>query len=66
MKNRVIIPNDTKLFSQADCEQKVKFYLSSDSSSKKIYDVIKSESNPKFEFIDLSKPYNEYFGVLDL
>ncbi len=33
IKNRTIIPNDTKLFAQADCEKSVDFYLSSDTES---------------------------------
>ncbi len=62
--NRNIIPNDTKLFAQADCEKSVEFYISADSESKKIYDIIKQEISPKFQFIDLSIPYNETFGLL--
>jgi hypothetical protein len=30
LKERKIIPNDTKLFAQADCEKAVEFYLSSE------------------------------------
>jgi|GEM_PF-2513031 len=33
----MIIPNDTKLFSQADVEPNIKYYLSSDTESYKIY-----------------------------
>lgn len=66
LKERNIIPNDTKLFAQADCEKAVEFYLSSDTESFKIYNLLKLESAPKFEFIDLSTPFNETFGILDL
>lgn len=66
LKERNIIPNDTKLFAQADCEKLVEFYLSSDSESLKIYKLLKQETNPKFQFIDLNTPYNETFGILDL
>jgi len=48
IKNRNIIPNDTKLFAQADCEKAVEFYLSSDRESQKIYNIIKKEIAPKF------------------
>lgn len=65
LKERNIIPNDTKLFAQADCEKAVEFYLSSDTESFKIYNLLKLESAPKFEFIDLSTPFNETFGILD-
>lgn len=63
---RNIIPNDTKLFSQADCEKSVEFYLSSDTESLKIYNLLKAETKPKFIFIDLNVPYSETFVVLDL
>lgn len=66
LKERNIIPNDTKLFAQADCEKAVEFYLSSDIESQKIYNLLKKETAPKFQFIDLNTPYNETFGLLDL
>src|SRR5690606_27881754 len=62
LKERNIIPNDTKLFAQADCEKPVRFYLSSDTESQKIYSLL----NTNFQFIDINTPYNEYFGLLDL
>lgn len=65
LNERNIIPNDTKLFAQADCEKSVEFYLSSDTESLKIYNLLKEHKSPKFQFIDLNTPYNETFGVLD-
>ena len=66
LNERNIIPNDSKLFAQADCERSIEFYLSSDTESLKIYNLLKQETNPKFQFIDLNTPYNETFGILDL
>ena len=66
LKERNIIPNDTKLFAQADTEKTVEFYISSDTESLKIYNLLKQHSNPRFQFIDLNNPYNQTFGVLDL
>lgn len=66
LKERNIIPNDTKLFAQADCEKTIEFYLSSDTESYKIFNLLKQETAPKFQFIDLNTPYNETFGLLDL
>lgn len=67
LKERNIIPNDSKLFSQADVEQNIIYYLSSDAESIKIYNLLKEEkSQLQFKFIDLSIPPNEYFGYLDL
>ncbi len=65
LNERNIIPNDTKLFAQADSEKPVEFYLSSDTESLKIYNLLMQKTNPKFQFIDLNTPYNETFGILD-
>jgi hypothetical protein len=56
LNERNIIPNDTKLFAQADCEKLVEFYISSDTESLKIYNLLKQKTNPKFQFIDLNIP----------
>ncbi len=65
LNERNIIPNDTKLFAQADCEKSVEFYLSSDSESLKIYNLLKQETNPKFQFLDLHMSHSQAFGLLD-
>ncbi|WP_229216671.1 PIN domain-containing protein [Dyadobacter sp. 3J3] len=66
LKQRKIIPNDTKLFAQADIEKSVLYYLSSDTESSKIFNLLRNESDPKFQFINLSTPYDLQFGILDL
>lgn len=66
LKERNIIPNDTKLFAQAHCEKAIEFYLSSDTESFKIYTLLRQETSLKFQFIDLNTPHNETFRVLDL
>lgn len=65
LQERNIIPNDTKLFAQADCEKHVEFYLSSDTESFKIYKLLKQETLPKFQFLDLSISHTQSFGLLD-
>ncbi|MFC0345113.1 hypothetical protein [Epilithonimonas hispanica] len=67
LNERNIIPNDSKLFSQADIEQSIVYYLSSDTKSIKIYNLLKDENQSlHFNFIDLNIPPNEFFGYLDL
>lgn len=66
VNERKIIPNDTKLFGQADSEKSVEFYLSSDTESKKIYNLLQKETTVKFQFIDLNTPWHETFGLLNL
>lgn len=67
LTNRTIIPNDTKLFAQADVETTVQYYVSSDTESQKVYGVLRTQNAaPKFEFLDLRVPPSETFGLLDL
>jgi hypothetical protein len=65
LKERNIIPNDTKLFAQADMEKSVEFYLSSDVESFKIYKLLKEHTTPKFQFLDLNTPHSQTFGIFD-
>lgn len=65
LTQRNIIPNDTKLFAQADTEALIEFYLSSDTESLKIYNLLQHQNKPKFQFIDLNIPFSQTFSVLD-
>lgn len=63
---RAVVPNDTKMFAQADVEPDINFYATADVECKKVYDMIKaSEGTLSFGFIDITIPYNEFFGILD-
>ncbi len=48
LNERNIIPNDTKLFAQADTEASIAYYLSSDTESLKIYNLLKEHTHPAF------------------
>lgn len=61
---RKLIPNDTKLFAQADVDNSVEFYLSSDTESLKVYELLKTKGNINFKFVDLHNNYLDYFGKL--
>lgn len=63
---RAIIPNDSKLFAQADLDQAITLFITSDSRSKSTFSALKKRIKPKFEIIDIERPYNEIFGILDL
>lgn len=66
VKERLLIPNDTKLFSQADSEEYIQYYLSSDLESLKIFNVLNSALKLNFKFIDLNIKHTMTFGLLDL
>ena len=61
---RILIQNDVKLLVHAECES-ADFYLTSDSRSKRMYDVLKEEGKLSFDFTDIHTPYSAKFGILD-
>jgi len=63
---RAVVPNDTKMFAQADVEQDINFYGTADVECKKVYDMIKSaEGKLSFDFIDITIPHYTFFGELN-
>lgn len=66
LTTRNIIPNDTKLFAQADIDKSVKYFMTSDQECKKIYKIVDAAFSSSFEIVDINMPYNERFGILDL
>lgn len=66
INSRNIIPNDTKLFAQADIDNSVSYYISSDAESFKVYNLLRQQTSIRFQFIDLKIPHSELFGLLDL
>lgn len=61
---RIFIPNDTKLFAQADIDDTVDAFVTSDERTKSIIDLLKISANARFYYIDLETPYNQMFGIL--
>ncbi len=66
LKPRTCIPNDAKLFAQADIDNSITYFLSSDSNAIKSINLLKNRTQIQFEFIDIHIPYNERFGIFDL
>jgi hypothetical protein len=66
LKPRAIIPNDSKLFAQADLDKSITHFVTSDVRSKSVLQVLKEGVSPKFEIISIDTPHSETFGVLDL
>jgi hypothetical protein len=61
---RTVVPNDTKMFAQADLEEEITHYVSADSEATKVFSLINGEYRMKFSYIDISVPYRETFGIL--
>lgn len=62
---RPIIPNDSKLFAQADIDQNIDAFITSDTRSKKTLNLLKTEMEPRFEIIDISTSHANTYGILD-
>ena len=63
---RAIIPNDSKLFSQADLDKTTTHFVTSDIRSKNTLNTLKKGTKPNFDIIEISTPYNQTYGILDL
>lgn len=63
---RAIIPNDAKLFSQADLDETITHFVTSDIRSNKTLNALKKGTNPNFSIMEISRPYHQTFGLLDL
>lgn len=63
---RAIVPNDTKMFAQADVEFDITYYATADVECKKVYSMIKSaEGKLSFDVVDINTPHYTFFGELD-
>ena len=63
---RAIIPNDTKMFAQADVLSEITHYLTADRECEKVYQLLKATRSPGFNLTHLSTPWHQAFGHLDL
>lgn len=62
--NRLIIPNDAKLFAKADVQNDVTHFATSDVESSKLHSLLRMELAVSFEIINIRKPYHEELGIL--
>lgn len=65
LKPRAIIPNDSKLFAQADVDTSITHFVTSDTRSQRTLKTLKKGIKPNFEIIDIRTPYSQTFGVFD-
>jgi predicted nucleic acid-binding protein len=62
---RAIIPNDSKLFAQADLDKSITHFVTSDALSQRALAALKKRAKPSFEIIDISTPYTQTYGMLE-
>ena len=63
-KERILIPNDSKLFAQADTDINIQNFITSDLESFKAYATLKKHTHPHFGIIDISVTHADWFGML--
>lgn len=63
---RILIPNDAKLFAQADTEANINYYLTSDSRSLDLFRALKNHSTLKFNILEIKNDHTQTFGLLNL
>lgn len=63
---RRVIPNDVKIFAQADCTADIKYFVTSDSKSSGLISKISEKESITFEHMDIHTPFTSTFGVLDI
>lgn len=64
LSNRLIIPNDNKLFAQAHVEKEVTKFATSDLECIKIYELLKQNFPLEFEIINIRNKYTKELGTL--
>lgn len=64
LPNRLIIPNDNKLFAQAHTEKEITKFATSDVECIKIYELLKQNFSLDFEVINVTNPYTKELGTL--
>ena len=63
---RVIIPNDTKMFAQADVTPAITHYLTADQKCEVVYRLVQETAAMRFQILSLRTPYHVAFGELNL
>ena len=66
LTQRVIIPNDTKMFAQADTTIEVAYYLTADQKCEAVYRLIHESMSLRFKMLSLLIPCYQAFGELGL
>lgn len=66
ISQRVIIPNDTKMFAQADVTPAITHYLTTDQKCEVVYRLARGTGAMRFQILSLRTPYHVAFGELNL
>lgn len=62
--NRLIIPNDNKLFAQAHTEREVTKFATSDLECIKVHELLKNNVSVDFNILNIRESYSSVLGIL--
>ena len=65
LQNRIMIQNDVKLMAQAQAG-KAEYYLTADTESKRMYDILQQQGKVDFQFIDIRTSVATRFGIINI
>lgn len=61
---RLLVPNDTKLFAQAQVNKEIQAFATSDQGSIKIFNFLNEKNVVDFELINIQESYHSVMGIL--
>lgn len=64
VEQRSIIPNDVKIFAQANCTHGIRYFVTSDTKASGLLKTIAKEESLFFEHLDIHSPISDFLGVL--
>lgn len=62
-RERLLIPNDSKLFAQADIDTNIEYFLTSDIESIKAIEILLKHTSLHFSHINLNIPVSNFFKI---
>lgn len=63
--NRLIIPNDSKLFAQALSDANIRYFVTSDEKCASVLKMYSSVQNLTFDHMNIAIPHSTVFGLID-
>lgn len=63
--DRLIIPNDSKIFAQGVIESDIKYFVTADVKSKRNIDILREKCSAEIEHMDITIPHTSMFGLID-
>lgn len=64
--NRLIIPNDSKIFAQGAVEKDILYFVTADIKSKNNIEILRQDCAAEINHLDINHAYTAHFGLLDL